>query len=98
MVSKLVTDARLSSCGQRIDQSDTLLVIHDVQGFALQRHDRSIAAKFAVNLEAAEVDAFLNTLSALVLGNLAYTLSVGVVDIIGGFGGSIVAYLLGRRL
>src|SRR5258708_18135362 len=76
----------------RLDQGDALLVVHDVERFALQGGgDRAAGTStiHAVDLEAAQVDALFGerwglSWSSIAFSDFAHALAACVVDVVGG--------------
>src|SRR5262245_36460467 len=77
----------------RFDQRDALLVVHYMQRLALQRHSRTVAVVFAIDLKAADVDAFVVSRAVRRLDHFAHALATGVVNIVSDSSASQVHFL-----
>src|SRR6266566_5007839 len=64
------------------NKRDPLLVVHDVQRFALQRDRASRAVVLAVHLEATQIRPLLRDGPVLPLGDLSHALAAGVIYVI----------------
>ncbi len=63
------------------DESNTLLVVHDVQRLTLQLHGYASAVIFAVDFKAAEIQALMLVGAILGLDHLTHALPTAFIDV-----------------
>src|SRR5882724_3201717 len=87
MVAELIANQLLCSpivdVVARLDQSDALFVIHDVERFTNQPSVRTRV--LAINLEPAQIDSLVFQIASRQFGDFANPLAGGVIDIPGAF-------------